>query len=137
MVAPPLIVAFVELSKPGGVVRAKMGRAMIVIVLAAFIGVFSLLLIHKALFLPVWVSSCVATITIFLVYHALRMPFPPAVAIALLPTILPEDALLIYPWHVLAGTTAFCLLSKTCFGNNSLTSGKTKDTTATEGIPAC
>jgi hypothetical protein len=137
MVAPPLIVAFVELSKPGGVVRAKMGRAMIVIVLAAFTGVFSLLLIHKALYLPLWVSSCVATITIFLVYHALRMPFPPAVAIALLPTILPEDALLTYPWHVLAGTTAFCLLSKTCFGNNSLTSGKTKDTTATEGIPAC
>jgi len=76
MVAPPLLVAFVELSKPGGAVRAKMGRALIVIVLAAFTGVFWLLLIHKALFLPVWVSSCVATITIFLVYHALRMPFP-------------------------------------------------------------
>ncbi len=136
MVAPPLLVAFVELSKPGGAVRAKMGRALIVIVLAAFTGVFWLLLIHKALFLPVWVSSCVATATVFLVYHALRMPFPPAVAIALLPTILPEDALLTYPWQVLAGTTAFCLLSKICFDYNGLSSGKTKGVTVTEGVSA-
>jgi len=137
MVAPPLIVAFVEMSKPGGAVRAKMGRALIVIVLAAFTGVFWLFLIHKTLFLPMWVSSCVTTITIFLLYHALRMPFPPAVAIALLPTILPEAVLPAYPWHVLAGTTAFCLLSKACFGNNGLSSGKVKDTAATEGISAC
>jgi len=136
MVAPPLLVAFVELSKPDGAVRAKMVRALIVVVLAAFAGVFWLLFIHKVLFLPVWVSSCVATLTIFLVYHALRMPFPPAVAIALLPTILPEDALLTYPWHVFAGATAFCLLSKVCFGNNGLLSGKTKDTTVTEGVSA-
>jgi len=137
MVAPPLLVAFVEMSKPGGAVRAKMARALIVTVLAAFTGVFWLLLIHKTLFLPIWVSSCVTTITIFLVYHALRMPFPPAVAIALLPTILPEAALPAYPWHVLAGTTAFCLLSKTCFGNKNLSSGKTKDTTGIEGVSAC
>ncbi|RQW88128.1 MAG: hypothetical protein EHM79_06430 [Geobacter sp.] len=137
MVAPPLIVAFVEMSKPGGAVRAKMARALIVIVLAAFTGVFWLLLIHKTLFLPMWVSSCVTTITIFLLYHALRTPFPPAVAIALLPTILPEAVLPAYPWHVLAGTTAFCLLSKACFGNNGLSSGKTKDTTATEGASTC
>lgn len=137
MVAPPLIVAFVEISKPGGAVRAKMVRALIIIALAAFTGVFWFLLIHKTLFLPIWVSSCAATITIFLLYHALRMPFPPAIAIALLPTILPEAALLTYPWQVFGGTTAFCLLSRTCFGNKGLSSGKAKDATATEGISAC
>jgi hypothetical protein len=135
MVAPPLIVAFVEMSKPGGPVREKMGKAMIVIVLAAFSGVFWLLLIHNFLLWPVWVSSCVSAITVFLLYHALRMPFPPAVAIALLPTILPEAALLSYPWHVLAGTTAFCLLSKTCFGNSGFASGETKETPAAGACP--
>jgi hypothetical protein len=135
MVAPPLIVAFVEMSKPGGPVQKKMGRALIVIVLAAFSGVFWLLLIHTVLLWPVWVSSCISAMTVFLLYHALRMPFPPAVAIALLPTILPEAALLSYPWHVLAGTTAFCMLSKACFGNSGLSSGKTKETPAAGACP--
>jgi hypothetical protein len=139
MVAPPLIVAFVEISKHGGPAREKMGRALIVIVLAAFSGVLWLQLICNVLYWPVWVSSCVSAITVFLLYHALCMPFPPAVAIALLPTILPEAARLSYPWHVLAGITAFCMLSKACFGNSDLSSslGKTKDTPATGGISAC
>jgi hypothetical protein len=136
MVAPPLIVAFVEVSKPGGAVREKAGRALILLVLAAFSGVSWLLLIHSVLHWPIWISACVSTATIFLFYHALRMPFPPAVAIALLPTILPEAALWSYPWQVLAGSTAFFLLSKACFGNSGFASGRAQQIPDTGGASA-
>ncbi len=136
MVAPPLIVAFVELSKPGGAAREKAGTALILLVLAAVFGVFWLLLIQNVFHLPVWISACVSTLTVFLLYHALRMPFPPAVAIALLPTILPEDILLMYPVQVLAGSAAFVVLSKVCFGNGGFAPGRTTDAPAAEGASA-
>ena len=136
MVAPPLIVAFVEVSKPGGAVREKAGRALILLGLAAFSGVSWLLLIHSVLHWPIWISACVSTATVFLFYHALRMPFPPAVAIALLPTILPETGLWSYPWQVLAGSTGFFLLSKACFGNSGFAAGRASEIPDTEGASA-
>jgi hypothetical protein len=137
MVAPPLIVAFVEVSKQGGNVRKKAGRALLLLVLAAFCGVFWLQLIHSALHLPMWISVCVSTATVFLFYHALRMPFPPAVAIALLPTILPEPVILAYPWQVLAGSASFFMLSRVFFGNSDLSSssGNTNETPAAGAYP--
>jgi len=48
-------------------------------------------------------------------YHVLQLPFPPAVAISLLPTILPHGSLWSYPWQVLAGSAAFVMISKVCF----------------------
>lgn len=114
MVAPPLIVAFIELSKPGGVLRDKAGKALFLLVAAAFSGVFWLQLTQNVLDWPVYISACIATATVFILYHALSMPFPPAVAIALLPTILPETSVSAYPWHVLAGSAAFVILSKAC-----------------------
>ncbi len=125
MVAPPLIVAFVELSKQGGVLQDKGWKALFLLGSAAFAGVFWLQLVHGMLHWPVWLSACTSTATVFLLYHALRMPFPPAVAIALLPTIIPEASLLSYPWQVLAGSTAFVMLSKICYGSISCT--RTKD----------
>jgi hypothetical protein len=134
MVAPPLIVAFVEVSKPGGTARKKAGRAMLLLVLAAFSGVFWLHLIHYSLHLQIWVSACMSTATVLLFYHALRMPFPPAVAIALLPTILPEHDIRAYPWQVLAGSAAFFTLSRACFGNNGFLSARTKETPVAGGV---
>jgi len=133
MVAPPLIVAFLELSKPGGVLRDKAGKALILLALAAFSGVSWLLLIHTVFHLPAWISACVSTLTVFLLYHALRMPFPPAVAIALLPTILPENMLLWYPLQVVAGSAAFVALSKVCFGNDGYASERAKEQPGIEG----
>jgi len=133
MVAPPLIVAFLELSKPGGALRDKAGKALILLALAAITGVSWLLLVHGVFHLPIWMAACVSTVTVFLLYHALRMPFPPAVAIALLPTILPEDMLLLYPLQVVTGSTAFVALSKTCFGNDGYAPGRAEEQPGIEG----
>jgi hypothetical protein len=136
MVAPPLIVAFVELSKPGGALRERAGMALFLLGLAAFFGASCLLLIHTVFHLPVWISACISSATIFALYHALRMPFPPAVAIALLPTILPDTIQFMYPVQVLAGSSAFVVLSKVFFTNSVVASGQIEEATATEATIA-
>lgn len=132
MIAPPLIVAFVELSKPNGTLRQKSLNIFVLLAFAAFSGVFWLVLLTKVLEWPVWLFACVATTTVFLMYRFMRLPFPPAVAIALLPTIIPAANLWSYPWQVLFGTSAFLLISMVWFGKNSYAPGKSEVITVTE-----
>jgi len=115
MVAPPLIVAFVELSGPGGASREKMLKVLALLWFAAVSGTSWFGLIHVAAGLPLWLTAAVSTLTVFLAYHVVRLPFPPAVAIALLPTIVPQESLWMYPWQVLAGSVAFVAISRLCF----------------------
>jgi len=115
MVAPPLIVAFVELSKPGGTLRDKSWKILGLLVFAALSGVFWFGLIHISMHWPLWVSTAVSSLTVFYAYHVLQLPFPPAVAIALLPTILPQESLWSYPWQVLFGSAAFIAIGNVCF----------------------
>ena len=114
MVAPPLIVAFVELSR-GKALRDKSGQILGLLFFAAFSGVCWLVLIHTVWQGPLWMSAGVSTATIFLAYQLLRLPFPPAVAIALLPAIVPQGSLWSYPWQVLFGSAAFIGLAKLFF----------------------
>ncbi len=132
MLAPPLIVAFVELSKPDGILRRKSAKILLLLVLAAFSGVCWLYLFESVLHRPIWISACISTISVFLVYRAMRLPFPPAVAIALLPTIIPAGYLWSYPLHVLFGSAAFVLISILWFGKNRLAEGNSEETAVTE-----
>ncbi len=132
MIAPPLIVAFVELSKPGGILRQKSAWILFQLVFAAISGVCWLYLVEYVLHWPIWISACISTISVFLVYRTIRLPFPPAVAIALLPTILPAERLWSYPLHVLLGGAAFVLMSILWFGNSRLAAGTSEDTAVTE-----
>jgi len=132
MIAPPLIVAFVELSKPDSVLRQKSAKILILLVFAAFSGVCWLYLVENILHRPIWISACISTISVFIVYRAMRLPFPPAVAIALLPTIIPAEKLWLYPLHVLLGSAAFLLISTLCFGKSHLAEGNREETAVTE-----
>jgi hypothetical protein len=115
MVAPPLIVAFVELSKPGGSLRDLSLKILGLLVFAALSGVFWFALVHTVLRWPLWCAAGVSTLTVFSAYRILNMSFPPAVAIALLPTILPQESLWSYPWQVISGSVAFIAISKVWF----------------------
>jgi hypothetical protein len=115
MVAPPLIVAFVECSSPGGQLRDKSVRILGLLFFAAVSGVLWFALLHTFLHWPLWVAAGVSTLTVLLAYHILQLPFPPAVAIALLPMILPQASLWTYPWQVFFGSAAFIAISKVCF----------------------
>jgi hypothetical protein len=129
IVAPPLIVAFVELSKPGGRLRDRWVAILGLLVFAAFSGVFWYALLHSTLGWPLWSSACVATLTVFFAHNRLRLPFPPAMAIALLPTIVPAERLWSYPWQVTAGSAAFIVIGRVCFGQRArILLGKTSST---------
>lgn len=115
MVAPPLLVAFVELSKPGGTLLDRSGKILGLLVFAALSGMLWFVLINTVLHWPTWIFAGMSTVTVFLAFHALQLPFPPAVAIALLPAILPQESLWSYPLQVFLGSAAFIVIGKTCF----------------------
>lgn len=117
MVAPPLLVAFVELSKPGGTLLDRAGKILGLLVFAALNGVLWLALINTVLHWPLWIFAGLSTATVFLAFHALQLPFPPAVAIALLPAILPQGSLWSYPLQVLLGSAAFIVIGKVSFAH--------------------
>lgn len=110
IIAPPLIVILVELTKPNSKLQNKTGLVFILLVFAAFSGVAWLYLIHYFLHWPVWISAGFSLVCILLAFEFFRFPLPPAAAIALLPTIIAVDDLWKYPWQVLVGSAVFLLI---------------------------
>jgi hypothetical protein len=119
MIAPPLMVGFVELSKPNRSARRTPGKILLLLFLAAFSGVLWLYLVSSVLHGSLWISSGLSLVSVFLLYNALQVSFPPAVAIALLPVLVPAASLWMYPLHVLLGSTLFILLAIYCFKDSS------------------
>lgn len=115
MVAPPLIVTFVELSKPTSALRQKVPQIMALLTLSAVAGVISLYGVYYVLHWPLWASAAITFGSVFFLYQVFSLPFPPAAAIALLPTILPSAGLWQYPWQILLGSSSFLLISLLCF----------------------
>lgn len=107
MIVPPLIVMFVELSNPNSPLRGRLGGVLLVIAFAALSGVLSLHYLHYVLHYPIWFSSGFALAGLFIVYIVLKLPFPPAAAVCLLPTLLPEGHLWTYIWQVILGAVGF------------------------------
>ncbi|HTP24720.1 MAG TPA: hypothetical protein VMK12_03565 [Anaeromyxobacteraceae bacterium] len=118
MVAPPLTVAFVELSKPDGPGRAKARLIFLLLVLAACSGVFWIYVLQRVMHAPMWSAALLSLGTILLAFQVVRLPFPPAAAIALLPAIIPAGNLVSYPFQVSLGSAAFWLLSAGAFGRS-------------------
>lgn len=115
IIAPPLIVAFVELAKLKGKLHSKTGLVFILLVLAAFSGVLWLYLIYYFLHWPVWISASLSMVCILLIFHFLRFALPPAAAITLLPIIIPVKNLWMYPWQVLVGSAIFLMINLSWF----------------------
>lgn len=111
IMTPPLIVVFVELSRPNGRLKQNIGLVFIVLVLAAFLGVVCLYLIYYLLHWPIWVSASLSVSCMLLIFYFLRFSLPPAAAISLLPVIVPSQSLATYPLQVLIGTTLFLLIN--------------------------
>lgn len=110
MVAPPLFVTFIELSNPCSRLRKRLGGILIELIFSSLIGVMSLYFLHNILYWPIWVSSGLALGELFIVYIILKLPFPPAAAICLLPTLLPKENLGVYPFEIMLGTLSFMAL---------------------------
>lgn len=111
IIAPPLIVTFVELAKPKGKLYFKTVFVFISMALAALLGGSCLYFIYYLLHLSVWVAAGLSMVCVFLVFHLLRFTLPPVAAIALLPIIIPAKNLFMYPVQILIGSSIFLLIN--------------------------
>jgi hypothetical protein len=112
MMSPPLIVAFVELTQPGSVLRQKsMARLLLLLTACALAGTVWVVVVVHVFSGPLWIAAGLSVATAFAIARGLRLASPPALALALLPTILPQKVLYVYPLHVLAGSLVFIVLS--------------------------
>ncbi|NLC70134.1 MAG: hypothetical protein GX751_02110 [Desulfuromonadaceae bacterium] len=116
LVAPPLIVTFVEFSHEGSPLRKYPVKVFLLLGLAAWAGMLCHSILSLHLGWPLWISSAFITTFLFICYESMEMLFPPAAAISLLPTILPTAQLPHYPWQVMAGTVLLLLTSLLFFG---------------------
>ncbi len=120
MVAPPLIVAFIEFANPTGKLGQQPVRLFGLIFSAAVSGVLLLYFLHFQWGWPIWVAvSCVVLWSLFL-FHKFKLVLPPAIAIALLPTIIPQAMLPIYPLQVAIGIGVFIAFKKLIANHNSI-----------------
>lgn len=110
MIAPPLVVAFIELSRPGHPLRQAPIKTVSLLFFAAFTGVLWFYLVVTTLHGPPWLFGGLALGTVFLSYHVSGASFPPVAAIALLPALVPTNTFWAYPLHVLAGSILFVFM---------------------------
>ncbi|URZ08472.1 HPP family protein [Clostridium felsineum] len=111
IIAPPLIVAFVELCSPNSKLKNNRLLVFILPVLSAFLGVMCLYLICDLLHLPIWLSACLSVSCVLLIFHLLRFSLPPAAALSLLPAIIPAQSLWTYPLQVLVGSALLLVIN--------------------------
>ncbi len=109
IIAPPLIVAFIELSQPKQPLRQASFKTILLLLSAASSGVLLFYLTVILLYAPLWLFGGLSLTSVFLLFHFFKISFPPVAAIALLPVFVPADVLWFYPLHVLVGSGLFVM----------------------------
>ncbi|OLN27394.1 hypothetical protein [Desulfosporosinus metallidurans] len=115
VISPPLIVSFVEFAKSSGRAEHRPWRLFLLILSAAFSGILGVEVIHILLHWPLWISAGCIVIWTFFLFYQFQFIFPPAAAISLLPTIIHEQMLLLYPLQVAVGAILFIAIGKLSF----------------------
>lgn len=114
-IAPPLLVAFTEFSRPKNKARNKPVRTVLVITVCAFVGAVSRYMLNMTLGLPLTVAALTATAIMLVIVHFTKMYIPPAGALTILSMIIPSESVLLYPLQILVGTAVIMLISRLLF----------------------
>ena len=109
IIAPPLIVAFAELSEKESPARRSPVLIFLCVTMCALTGTISRLLICQAEGYHAAVGAFFAAVLSMALLMRFGKPFPPAAALAILPFILPESELTAYPFEAAAGMALFTL----------------------------
>jgi hypothetical protein len=112
IISPPLIVVFIEFASSSGRKTHRPGRLFWLILAAAISGTVGVEVIHILLNWPLWIAAACIVLWIFFLFHQFEFVFPPAAAISLLPTIIHEKMLLLYPLQVAIGAILFIAIGK-------------------------
>lgn len=115
IIAPPLLVAFTEFSRPRNKVRNKPIKTVLVITSCALVGSLSRYLLTIKLELPLTVSALIATLIMLLILTYTKMYMPPVGAITILSMMIPEISVITYPLQIFVGSVVIILLSRVFF----------------------
>lgn len=115
IIAPPLLVAFTEFSRPRNKVRNKPIKTVLVITGCALVGSLSRYLLTIKLELPLTVSALIATLIMLLILTYTKMYMPPVGAITILSMIIPESSVITYSLQIFVGSVVIILLSRVFF----------------------
>lgn len=115
IIVPPLVVTFVEFSSSPAGFRNRPVQIFSVIVVFAFLGAFFQYVLHNVLGLSEVNTVLLLFATLFLFIEVVGEPFAPAFAIALIPMIIPQENVLLYPLQVAGGAALFLFVAMVFF----------------------
>ena len=118
LIAPPLLVAFTEMSVSGSRIRKMPVRAILLFTFCALDGVLCRGILQVMPVFPLTFAAAVSVLVLLPVFHRSRMYLPPAGAIVLLSMLIPSDTLPAFPVEIAAGSTVLTLISLLFFGEN-------------------
>lgn len=113
--APPLIVMFTELSNPKSPARKKPAYIAGLMTFSAFIGSFCRLFFNVYLNMPLSICTALACCVLFIALNKVRINFPPAGAVLLIPMILDKNLLFRFPIEVFVGAVILCYVAMVLF----------------------
>lgn len=111
IIAPPLVVTFVELCNSKGGFRGRPWQTGLMLVLAAAAGGFSRALLCGLWGLPVPVVTIVAEVLVFVMFAVWGKRFAPAAAMALIPFVVPAPAAVWQPLYTAMGAAYVMLVA--------------------------
>lgn len=124
LITPPLIVAFCELSDPKCKLRKSPLKVILQIVICACTGVLFRAVLTEQLGLSLIISGTLAAVTIFTIMKMMKIDFPPAGALGILPMLIPESRLINYIPEVIAGAVLFILAGIFLFRDSKIQDNK-------------
>ena len=113
-IAPPLLVAFTELSGKGGAGKNPY-KVVALVSLCAVEGAVMRLLLAEAAGMPLALAALMASAGFLLLMYLFKMWMPPAGAMSILPMLIPAENLILYPLQVFAGISVLTALAMILF----------------------
>lgn len=110
-IVPPLVVMFIEFSSSSSGFRNRPLQVYMIIVIAAILGTFAQYYLHTIVGLPKVYTVLLLFLCLFILFEIVQKPFAPACAIALVPMIIPQENILLYPFQVAVGAGVFLFVS--------------------------
>lgn len=115
VVAPPLLVAFTELSNKKSKARDIPIKVIMTISLCALLGAVMRYLIVICGGWPLTLAAILAALGMIMIVMFMKVYMPPAGAMTILAMLIPNESVVLYPVQVFVGITIFVITAKLCF----------------------
>lgn len=115
LIAPPLIVAFIELTNEHCKFRQRSKSLLFLFIVVAILGFIFRIGFNEYLGMPLWLCTIFLLISLFICFEIFNMYFPPVAAIAVLPMLLTSKQVMFYPFQIAIGCLIFITIAMIFF----------------------